>query len=62
METKKEWKFFSIWGYEKEQEYLRTMHKRGWKFPSLKRKSSGALTKHRREYRKERLRSEKNRC
>lgn len=31
METKKEWKFFSIWGYEKEQEYLRTMHKRGWK-------------------------------
>lgn len=31
METKKEWKFFSIWGYEKEQEYLRTMYKRGWK-------------------------------
>lgn len=31
METKKELKFFSIWRYEKEQEYLRTMHKSGWK-------------------------------
>ena len=30
METKKELKFFSIWRYEKEQEYLRTMHKSGW--------------------------------
>ncbi len=35
METKKEWKFFSIWGYEKEQEYLRNMHKRGWKLVGI---------------------------
>jgi len=35
METKKEWKFFSIWGYEKEQEYLRAMHKRGWKLVGI---------------------------
>ena len=35
METKKEWKFFSIWGYEQEQEYLRNMHKRGWKLVGI---------------------------
>lgn len=35
MESKKELKFFSIWGYEKEQEYLRTMHKRGWKLVGI---------------------------
>lgn len=35
METKKELKFFSIWGYEKEQEYLRTMHKNGWKLVKI---------------------------
>ena len=32
METKKEWKFFSIFNHEKEEEYLREMHKAGWKF------------------------------
>ena len=32
MKTKKEWKYFSIFNHEKEQEYLREMHKHGWKF------------------------------
>ena len=32
METKKQYKWFSIFEYEKEQEYLRAMHKNGWKF------------------------------
>ena len=32
METKKEFRFFTIFEYEKEQEYLRSMHKSGWKF------------------------------
>ncbi len=32
METKKQWKYFSIFSYEKEQEYLRQMHKSGWRF------------------------------
>lgn len=32
MEMKKEWKFFSIFNHEKEEEYLREMHKAGWKF------------------------------
>ena len=29
---KKEWKWFSIFNYEKEEAYLRAQHKRGWKF------------------------------
>ena len=29
---KKEWKYFSIFAHEKEQQYLREQHKRGWKF------------------------------
>lgn len=33
--TKKTIKFFSIAGYEKEQEYLREMHKSGWKLVSV---------------------------
>ena len=32
MSTKKQWKYFSIMDYEKEEEYLRYMHKCGWKF------------------------------
>lgn len=32
METKKQFKWFSIFEYEKEQDYLRNMHKSGWKF------------------------------
>lgn len=32
METKKQYKWFSIFEYEKEQEYLSMMHKDGWKF------------------------------
>lgn len=32
METKKILKFFTIFEYEKEQEYLRKMHQSGWKF------------------------------
>ena len=32
METKKEWKYFSIFHHEKEEEYLRDQHKAGWKF------------------------------
>lgn len=32
METKKQFKWFTIFEYEKEQDYLREMHKSGWKF------------------------------
>ena len=32
METKKEFRWFSIVDYDKEQEYLRDQHKLGWKF------------------------------
>ena len=32
MQTKKELKWFTIFEYEKEQDYLREMHKSGWKF------------------------------
>lgn len=32
MKTKKEWKYFTIFNHEKEQEYLREQHKHGWKF------------------------------
>ena len=32
MKTKKQFKFFTIFEYEKEEDYLRDMHKRGWKF------------------------------
>lgn len=32
METKKQFKWFTIFEYEKEQDYLRDMHKYGWKF------------------------------
>ena len=32
---KKEWKYFSIFNHEKEQEYLQEQHKRGWKFEKV---------------------------
>ena len=32
MKTKKEIRYFTIFQYEKEQEYLREQHKHGWKF------------------------------
>ncbi len=32
MEVKKQFKLFTIFEYEKEQDYLRKMHKAGWKF------------------------------
>lgn len=32
METKKEFKFFTIYEYDKEQDYLRRMHRDGWRF------------------------------
>ena len=32
METKKHFKWFTIFEYEKEQEYLQQMHRSGWKF------------------------------
>lgn len=35
MEVKKEFKWFTIFEYEKEQDYLREMHKAGWKFVKL---------------------------
>ena len=36
METKKQFKWFTIYEYEKEQDYLRQMHKEGWKFVRVK--------------------------
>ena len=36
METKKQFRWFSIFDYEKEQDYLREMHKAGWKFTKVK--------------------------
>ena len=35
METKKAVKFFSVVDWEKEQNYLREMHRHGWKFVRL---------------------------
>ena len=32
MEMKKEWKYFTIFNHEKEEEYLRNQHRTGWKF------------------------------
>ena len=32
MKTRTVWKYFTIFAYEKEQEYLRKMHRAGWKF------------------------------
>ena len=32
MKTKKEFRYFTIFNYENEQEYLREQHKHGWKF------------------------------
>ena len=32
METMKQFKYFSIMNHEKEEEYLRDMHKKGWRF------------------------------
>lgn len=32
METKKQWKYFSIFAYENEQAYLDQMHRSGWEF------------------------------
>ena len=36
METMKQFKWFTIFKYEQEQEYLRQMHKDGWKFVQVK--------------------------
>lgn len=36
METKKHFKWFTIFEYEKEQDYLREMHKSGWRFVKVK--------------------------
>lgn len=36
METMKQFKWFTIFEYEKEQDYLRQMHKDGWKFVQVK--------------------------
>ena len=36
MDTKKQFKWFTIFEYEKEQDYLREMHKAGWKFIKVK--------------------------
>lgn len=36
METKKQFKWFTIFEYEKEQDYLREMHRSGWKFVKVK--------------------------
>lgn len=36
METKKQFKWFTIFEYEKEQDYLRQMHRDGWKFVQVK--------------------------
>ncbi len=35
MEMKKEWKYFTIFNHEKEEEYLRDQHKAGWKFVNV---------------------------
>ena len=35
MRTKKEFKYFTIFQYEQEQEYLRDMHKHGWKLSKI---------------------------
>lgn len=35
METKKQFRFFSIFSYEEEQEYLRNMSRNGWRFLSI---------------------------
>ena len=32
MNTKKQFRYFSIFNHEKEQEYLQNMHREGWKF------------------------------
>ena len=32
MKTKKEFRYFSIFNHEEEQDYLREQHKKGWKF------------------------------
>ena len=32
MEIKKEWKYFTIFNHEKEEEDLRNQHRAGWKF------------------------------
>ena len=36
MSIKKQFKWFTIFEYEKEQDYLREMHKAGWKFIKVK--------------------------
>ena len=35
MKTKKEFRYFSIFNHEKEQEYLRDQHRHGWKFQKV---------------------------
>ena len=36
MDIKKQFKWYTIFEYEKEQDYLREMHKNGWKFVKVK--------------------------
>lgn len=36
MEQKKQFKWFTIYEYEREQDYLREMHKSGWRFVKVK--------------------------
>lgn len=36
METKKQFKWYTIFEYEKEQDYLRNMHRSGWKLVKVK--------------------------
>ena len=36
METKKQFRWFTIFEYEKEQDYLREMHKSGWRFVKVR--------------------------
>lgn len=36
MERKKQFRWFTIFEYEKEQDYLREMHKSGWRFVKVK--------------------------
>ena len=35
METKRIFKFFTMFEYEKEQEFLRSMHRSGWKLAKI---------------------------
>ena len=40
---KKEWKWFSVFNHEKEQEYLSEQHRNGWKFKKVCVRFSGYI-------------------